>query len=254
MDDELIQIFCNALKAAKTAVLSSKNKALDNKANIQTKADIISQDVIINFLKENNVSCKIYSEELDEPLVLSGGKYDVVMDPLDGSFMFLKGIRAFASIAVIVLGGNKVKCAFVQSIAEDNLYHCDEKGAYLNGNKINCIGEDATKTPYLIAGYSSRKNLFDKILAIGNLKSDFRFLNSSGSLFSAMVASNNISAAIEFEPASFYEFAGAMIAQKAGAFVETAEGNSISVNPFARQTLIVANSKELLKEIQQVLK
>jgi len=247
-------IFKKILRDAKKALLQSKNEVVVKRENVQTQADLVSQTNIINSLKENNISCTLYSEELDAPLELNGGKYEIVLDPLDGSFLYLHGISAATSIAMIVLEERKVKYAFVQSMADDSLYHCDEIFAYLNGKKITCNIGSASE-PYFISGYAApKKEILQRVSAIAKIPSDFYFLNGGGSLYSALVSSNNFDAAMEIAPAPLHEFAGAMIAQRAGAFVETLEGTPVLLDPLAEQTLVVTRSEKLLREIQGALR
>ncbi len=251
MNKEL-EISKKALKNAKALVLESKNSILQNRDSVQTGVDIISQDSIIKAFKENDISCRLYSEELEGPLLMLGGQYEIVLDPIDGSFMFLHGIRAFTSIAMTVLENRNVKYAFVQSIAQNDLYHCDATDAFLNGEKIACQTDNA-KEPYLITGFTAKKRLLGQISALEKLSVDFYFSSDGGPLLSAMVASNNIDSAIEFFPAPFHELAGALIAQKAGAFVETIDGSPILIDPLVKQTLITSRSEKLLRNLQRVL-
>lgn len=251
--DKQFDIFKKILVDAKKSVLKSNNSVINNRDNIQTRADIISQENIISALKKHKISCKLYSEELNEPLLIGNGQYEIILDPLDGSFMFLHGIQAFTSIAMTVLENRNVKYVFVQSIDNKNLYHCDLNGAYLNGEKLKCRLDDAEE-PYLITGFTAKKKKLGYISALEKLSSNFYFIDDGGPLFSAMVASNKIDATIEFSPVSFNELAGAIIAQKAGALVETIDGNPITIDPLIRQTLVVARSEKLLKDLQRVLK
>jgi myo-inositol-1(or 4)-monophosphatase len=252
MDKEL-EIFKEAIAQAKKAVLTSQNNVIDNRDNIQTSADIISQESIINTLQKNNISCKIYSEELEHPMIVGEGYYEVIIDPIDGSFMFLHGVKAFACIAMIVLENRNVKYALVQSIANNDIYYCDATKAYLNGKTITSKADEGQE-PYLISGFASKKKSLYRFEALQKLPFNFYFCNDGGPLFSAMVASGNMDAAIEFSPASFHEFAGAIIAQKAGALIETIDGKPITVDPLIKQTLITARSKEILHELQKALK
>ncbi len=252
MDKEL-DIFKKALAEAKKLVLSSQNSILHNRDNIQTRVDIISQKSIINVLQKNKISCKLYSEELETPLQFGDARYEIVLDPFDGSFIFLHEIKAFTSIALSVIENRKIKYAFVQSIADDNLYYCDPSAAFLNGKKLTCkVNED--KEPYLITGYAATKKLLKKTFAFEKLKENFYFINTGGPLLSAMVGSNNFDAAIEFSPTSFHELAGAFIAQRSGAFIETIKGGPITIDPLTKQTLITTRSKKLLRDLQAVLK
>ncbi len=175
---------------------------------------------------------------------------DIITDPLDGSFLFLKGISYFSSICLIILENKKVKYSFVQSLASHDLYYCDETAAFLNDQILTI---SPTK-PDLIMGFAAKPNRFEYVPKLKYLKRNFMYYNTGGSLMTAKVASNNVSAVIEFKPTGLYEMAGAFIAQKAGAFVETIDGQELSLDPTLKQTVIVANSKALLTDLQNCLR
>ncbi|MFZ2886677.1 MAG: inositol monophosphatase family protein [Minisyncoccia bacterium] len=248
---DLFEICKEALLEARNAALELENTVTDNRHNIQTSADLNAEKRIIDVLKKHGVSCTLHSEELDEPIKMGDGQYDIVVDPIDGSFFFLHGIKTFTSVAMSVLEKGKVKYSFVQSVADLDLYHCDENAAYLNGKQIVC--DTNAPEPYLITGYAARREQGDIAGKLATLPSEYYFLNDGGPKLAAMVAANQIDAAMEFKPTRFNEFAGALIAQKAGAFVETIDGKPLVIDPLARQSLIVARSEKLLRELQQVL-
>lgn len=251
MKDDIVFLTAKkALKQTRDKLLRSSNDVLDNSGNIKTTADFIANETLISLFKEANISCRIFSEEQEESTLLLDGKYDIIIDPVDNSYLFVKGINAFSSIAMIVLENNDLKYSFVQSLDTEDLYYCDNEHAYLNGKKLTVI----EKEPCLIAGYAAVSGKFDYMLKLKALDRKFYFLNTCGPLLAAMVADNRLSASVEFTPTSFHEAAGAFIAQKAGAYFETVDGRPFVFDPSIKQTIIVANSENLLREIQHVLR
>jgi myo-inositol-1(or 4)-monophosphatase len=247
-----LDVFVRTLAKARAVVLRSENKVAQKRANIQTTADLIAQQSVIDSFKKSRISCTLYSEELTEPLRMGEGKYEIVLDPIDGSFSYLHGIKIFVSIAMIVLEDRKVKFSFVQSLDSKDLYHCDTKAAYLNGKKIVC-NTKKVEEPYAITGFAGNKDTAHFASKLAKIPSSYYFFNDGGPKFSALVATNTFDVAMEFAPTKFQELAGAFIAQKAGAFVETLEGGPIQIDPLLHQTMITSRSEKLLREIQKVL-
>ena len=252
LDRELFDICAKALQKAREAAILADNSVAQKRANIQTTADLVAEKEIIDHLRENKVSCTIYSEEQKEPLKLYGGRYEIVVDPIDGSFMFLHGIKTFTSSAMIVLEDRKVKYAFVQSIVDTDLYYCDEEAAYLNGKRLVCDTKNIQE-PYFITGYAGSKERASYVPKLASIPSSYYFLNDGGPKYSALVAANMIDAAVEFKPTKFQEFAGAFIAQKAGAYIATIDGAPIQMDPLSLQTMITSRSEKLLRELQKAL-
>ncbi len=249
-EPDILAIARLALSNTRKALLSSTNTVLGDTGNIKTAADFLAQTTLLEVFKQHNFSCKFYSEELAEPVLLGDGRFTVSADPVDNSYLFVKGINAFCSIVMTILEEDELRYAFVQSLGDDNLYYCDAEHAYLNDQRLTV----QEKEPVLIAAYAGRSDRFGYIEKLKQLPSEYFYLNTGGPLLSAMVASNHFSATIDFKPTGFYEMAGNIIAQKAGAFVETIDGKPIVFDPTVKQAIITANSEKLLREIQSVVR
>mgnify|MGYP001588100815 CR=1 FL=1 len=109
-------------------------KAINNKINIQTNADILSNNIILKTLANHNVSCNVFSEEENKVIRINDGdkKVQVILDPIDNTYLFLRGEKSFCSVAMMILINNKPAYSFVGDILTNDIYYCDQKKAYSN--------------------------------------------------------------------------------------------------------------------------
>ena len=231
-------------------------KALNQKINIQTNADLISNKAIINYLIENNIKCTLHSEEESKFLKINGGdpKVSVIIDPLDNSHLFLRGERCFCSVALMVLINGFPQYSFVGDLSNDDIYYCDERYAYKNGVKIRV--PEKVDGRRLILGwapyYLRLKRLFTSLAPL--TKTDYYLYNFGGQLQTAKIATGNYDAYVEVRAETMNEFCAAVIVKRAGGIISTLKGRKIAFNPVKKQTLLVARSKTIHKEILRPFK
>jgi len=86
---EFLEHLKKAFRASYGAVKSKDWEArvlVQSTSDLTLKADIVSNQAIINYFEQTGLSIKYYSEESEKPLMFSGGRhYAVVADPIDGS-------------------------------------------------------------------------------------------------------------------------------------------------------------------------
>ncbi|MDP3639800.1 MAG: inositol monophosphatase family protein [Nanoarchaeota archaeon] len=226
-------------------------KAFNNELNIKTDADIISNNKIKEILTKSGASCDFVSEEDEEIIKINGGnkKVQVVVDPVDYTHFFLRGELSFCSVALMVLIDGFPKYSFVGSIANNDMYHCDEKSAYKNNQKITVPIKIQGKN--IIVGYAPYKFRAKKFVdGLADLTEGNYFIyNFGGQLHAAKIADGIYDALIEVRDESLHEFAGAVIAERAGGVISTLEGKPIDWNPSKKQTLLIARNKKIKKDI-----
>ncbi len=231
-------------------------KAFNNELNIKTDADILSHNKIKEVLTKCGASCDFVSEESEEIIKINGGnnKVQVVVDPVDYTHFFLRGELSFCSVALMVLIEGSPKYSFVGSISTGDMYYCDEKSAYKNNKKITVPTKIQGKN--IIVGYAPYKFRAKKFIeCLADLTDGNYFIyNFGGQLHSAKIAEGIYDALIEVRDESLHEFAGAVIAERAGGFISTLEGKPIDWNPSIKQTLLVARNKKIQKDILEAFK
>ncbi len=116
----------------KAEVQYTKSNALD----VVTQADLASNKFIIESIKNEFPNDGIISEETGESGTDS--EYVWIVDPLDGTLNFSKGIPAY-TVLIARAKGNTIELAVIYDPIHDELCFAKKgEGAYLNGIKVNC--------------------------------------------------------------------------------------------------------------------
>lgn len=175
-------LLISALKASGETLLGYFNKPLEIKqkesqSSIVTEADIESEKIIINLIKEGFPNHNIISEEAG--FINNNSEYTWIIDPLDGTSNFASGIPWFGVLISLfkhnipIMGG-----AYLP--VQDLLYFAEAgKGAYRNSEPLPTL---------------ENKNLKDSLFAFCvDYTEDMVFLNRGIEIFKYIVkASRNI--------------------------------------------------------------
>lgn len=103
-------------------------------ANFATRADLESEQKIIQILTKNFPDHNIIAEESGK--VNKGSEYTWAIDPIDGTIPFVDGIPVFG-VSIGIFKNNQPIIGVINMVATDELYWAMEgKGAFLNGEKI----------------------------------------------------------------------------------------------------------------------
>jgi myo-inositol-1(or 4)-monophosphatase len=147
--------------------------------DVVTKADLLSEGMIISAIRRKYPTHSILSEEEGE--INAGSDYRWIIDPLDGTTNFASSVPMFG-VMVCLAHKNVVKLSAIYLPITNELFFAKAgKGAYLNGKRIRC---SATKTLDASSGcgfVGSRKRtlLFVKKL-LSVIRGEKLFLNSFG--------------------------------------------------------------------------
>ena len=135
------------------------------------KIDKLAEDVIINSLKSQNISCIVVSEECG--IMEIGGKPDVyiVIDSIDGTTNAIRGVPFFCT-SIAMSKSNSIKnvdAGVVLNLYDGTIFYAERgKGAYMNDKKI--------KT-------SDRISLEDAVIGIDFSKSEEKIITRLMPLF-----------------------------------------------------------------------
>lgn len=104
-------------------------------SNLLTEADLESEKIIVNLIRNNFPNHNIFAEEKHK--IGQGSNYTWVIDPLDGTTSFASGIPNFA-ISIGLLKDSKPILGVINWVSNGELYWGEKnKGTYLNGKKIS---------------------------------------------------------------------------------------------------------------------
>ncbi len=141
--DERLHTMIIAVKAAGDYMLQSNEREHTEKTNVRdfvTVADIKAQNIVFKMLGDAFPGTVVLSEELSEeerePLKdqnFSG----FVIDPIDGTYNFKRGMRE-SGISLGLVENGEIVMAAVYDPYKDELFYAEKgKGAYLNGERIS---------------------------------------------------------------------------------------------------------------------
>jgi len=139
-------------------------------ANIVTKADLESEQKIVEILKEKFPNHNIFSEELIQEN--NGSEYTWYIDPLDGTSNFTRNIPLFG-ISIGLIKNNQPILGVLYFPALNLLVKAEEnKWAFANDKKIMVSDRELKKSLYYAGGYYQGKLYLNKNISdhIGLLK------------------------------------------------------------------------------------
>lgn len=180
-----------------------------------TRADKEADEIIINLIKNNYPSHQIVTEE--NGTLGESSEYSWVVDPLDGTLNFTRGLPIFAT-AIAVVKDKKPIIRVVYNPITNSLYTVEKgKGAFWNGEKIEVSVVNNLKDSIVSMGRSRSSDNKEKTLGFYNrfyheLKSQ-RVLGSS-SLELAWVAAGRLEGFIAVGLNNWDFFAGLLLVQE----------------------------------------
>lgn len=119
-----------------------------------TDTDKLVEEKIIEYLEEKFPKLKIfgeesgYSEELEDICLL--------IDPIDGTSSFIKGIETFTVMAVLIINEKITASVIYNPSTEEMFTAIENNGAFKNGTKLNLNLADLPSD-----GYCKKKHLKD---------------------------------------------------------------------------------------------
>ncbi|EHP84644.1 bifunctional fructose-bisphosphatase/inositol-phosphate phosphatase [Methanotorris formicicus] len=207
--------------------------------------DKIAEDIVLEHLLPLDVN--IVSEE-------SGGinkesEYTVVVDPVDGSYNFIKGIPIFG-FSFAVFKKNEPIYTMIYEFVTKNVYEgIPKRGAYLNGRKIKV---KPLKLESISLSFYGNKD--------ANFLKNVRRFRILGAIAVELVylAKGSLDGVVDIRkyvrPTDIA--AGVVIARESGAIITDENGEELTFNLSAteRLNIIAVNSKELLDIILENIK
>lgn len=144
-------------------VLETEEKS--NLGDLRTKADVESEQAILEKLTQSFPNFNIYAEESGE--TDNESEYTFVIDPLDGTNNFVMGIPDFA-VSIGLLKNEEAIFGVIYNPVIDQLYTAEKgKGAFLNGKQIHVNSENDIKrsTISYTCGYNTGQSYSDRVIS-----------------------------------------------------------------------------------------
>jgi len=217
---------------------------------IVTEADIRAQKKIKAVIKKSFPKAEFFAEE-DKQHKKAESVW--IIDPLDGTTNFRRGIRVF-SVSIALLKENKIVLGVIFEPNVNELFYTEKgKGAFLNGKRIKVSKRTKPAEAIFNVGLpwragTRKKNLplFKKMIALGSPRN-----LGSAAIELAYIAAGRMEAMIEFGLFAWDSAAGILLIQEAGGRISNAKGKAFDI---FSQDIIVASNKVFYPKIMKVLK
>ncbi|MBI2622885.1 MAG: inositol monophosphatase [Candidatus Levybacteria bacterium] len=235
------------LKKGYGNIRSIKNKEGGNKG-IVTEIDEKSEEAIIQYLRENS-NYPIFTEEAGT--IKGKGNMCWIIDPLDGTTNFARGIPLFA-ISIALLKSDQVQLGVVYNPIINECFYAElGKGAYLNSEPIKISDKNDLQGSVIFANHGYGKH--DKELFVEVIKklSPFSSIRKFGTtaLELCYVAKGSAEAFLSAGDELWDYAAGVILIQEAGGRVTDWNGKDWNNSNSYILASNGSNHEELLKAL-----
>jgi len=224
-----------------------KSVSQKQKFDFVTQVDLLSEKKIIDFIKRRHPEHDILAEESGEQKKV--GDFQWIIDPLDGTKNYIHGFPMF-SVSVALKHKEEIVAAAIFEPMRDELFYAEKnKGAFLNGEKIQASSTRKLELSLIATGFPFRaKHILTNYLeAFENVFRQVSDLRRAGSaaLDLAYVACGRFDGFWEYGLNAWDIAAGILLISEAGGTVTDFHGK----NDFLKSGHIVAGNQFLHNEL-----
>lgn len=249
--DEVIQIVKDTAHS-----ICKKGTTFHEKGSISevvTEDDLKIQERLVLELSKLIPDCGFYCEEKDF-ICTKGKEYIFIIDPIDGTMNYTRGIRECA-ISVALLKNNELILGVVFDIFKDEVYYAIKgKGAYYQGKKIKVSNQDFAHsilcTGFSLYEKSNAKICFELNEDLYMRVNDMRRFGSAA-LELCYLAKGDLELYFAYRVHPYDFAAGELILKEAGGCLSSLHNRKVSHDK--PQLLLGANNKENLNELNEVV-
>ena len=207
-----------------------------------TSADKRTEKIIINELQKAHPEYGIVTEEAG--IINKTNKQNRwIIDPIDGTFNFLKGIPQFA-ISIGYEKDGEIKCGVIFNPIMNEMFLAEKgNGAYLNNSRIRVSNKKRIKDALVVTGGPKqaskiKEKIFSEYVNVSNNVSSVRKFGSAA-LDMAYVACGRFDGYWQREINYWDIAAGLVILKEAGGFVDFFEEDT---NLPLKKNILASNS------------
>lgn len=247
------QILLSAIQQAGDAIalLQKQGFTTTLKANNDplTEADLLANHILKQQLLGSFPQDGWLSEETADDATRLNCKRVWVVDPIDGTKEFVKGIPEFAVSVALVEDGVPILAAVLNPMTHELFHASRGQGAYLNGSPIHC------DLPYtgMLTILASRTEMANGDWDSFSKDNDIRVVGSIAYKL-ALVAAGKAHATFSLGPKNEWDIAaGTLLVQEAGGVVTDKHKKLIKFNqPVTLVNSIIATSLATHERIHQL--
>lgn len=225
--------------------------------DVTRKIDVLSEEICLKHLEDLQIPLLVFSEEAGEIKLGNSPEIAVLIDPIDGSSMAIRGIPLCSvSISFHRLPDLETLVGAVGNFFTEEIYIASEKGAFSSTTPLCVSSIKRLEEAFLVSHIRKSYGLETLVKQKDLLEKPKLWLNYGGALEMAKLAEGSIDAFVEFTAGyNSYDYsAGAFIAEKAGAIVTDLDGNPLKVYlKRQRNKFVMAATSELYEQILHIL-
>jgi myo-inositol-1(or 4)-monophosphatase len=200
----------------------------DGKTDVVTQADRDAQAQVIDVIRDEYAADAIVGEEEDELKEVPERGPSWVIDPIDGTNNFVRGIRVWGTSVAAVRDGDPVAAANCFPALED-LYWTDGEATYRNGDEVSVSDRTDPETcvvaPTMWWDFDERDEYTRAARALVERFGDIRRFGCAQATL-AMVADGSLDGAVTNVPANPWDtVAGVQMIRAAGGTVTDVAGD-----------------------------
>jgi fructose-1,6-bisphosphatase/inositol monophosphatase family enzyme len=236
-DEEVVQLLRRAAMAVRGAVTGLAHRGLSGQRVSQYVADLAADAAALDVLLAGGL--RVVSEESGR----SGeGELVCVLDPIDGSTNFDRGIP-FYSTSLCVLDGDGMRCSVVVNHATDTWYEAVRgAGATKDGERTATSGtEELARAIVSCAGTPTHNPGWAQFRALGSAALELCAVGD-GSLDAFALASG-----ARLHPWDY--LGGLLVAQESGAVVRDLDGRTLVTDDVEPRRLLAAATPALFDRL-----
>ncbi len=231
----------------------------NDQSNIVTKADIESEQLVIEMIKNKYPTHNIIAEE--SGFVDNESEYTWIIDPLDGISNYAAGIPWFGCMMALVKGGKIIIAGAYLPFFEEIYLAELGKGATRNDDEIN-VTEEVEMQKTLVAYSLDYSDDFEKIKSevtpITTLVKNVRNIRSTNSVLDSCYVADGRLGACVYRTAKIWDVAATgFIIEEAGGVATDVINNpfdfKVNKENYLQDYSFVAGNKEIHEKIISIL-
>jgi myo-inositol-1(or 4)-monophosphatase len=247
------QIAVKAVKEAGQILCANFGKVLKIKSkgdrDLVSNIDLKSEKTIISLIKKYFPGDDILSEE--NKYQLSGSDFKWVIDPIDGTHNYIRGIEVFG-ISIALAFNDEVVIGVIYMPMLDEMYMAQRgQGTYLNNKKIH-VSKKRLKESTIIFDSTIRYDKKPMLVSLGRLADKVFNIRMFGSTVRSLtyVAEGKAEVEIEYCDKVWDFAAGLLLVEEAGGTATDFKGRKWNLKTVG----YVASNRVIHKDILKMLK
>lgn len=219
------------------------------------KIDLVAENAVVEVLKDFGEDVTILSEECGIISIGENPKFNIILDPLDGTYNAIHGLPVYSiSIAFVDPVSSTTNFGYVRCFAPDTeIYAIKDGGVFYNGTRVHASSRESLKESS-IGLYSSGKGV-SKIMPLYKHSRRIRCLGSAAYEM-ALVGCGMLDAFIDARDLLRITdiAASTLIVNEGGGCVSTTTGKKLDMEflPTSRTSILAAGNRKLHENIMKI--